>query len=390
MKNKFSRYNYLFRKEKQGILYNISSDGIMVLSPELVDLVIKYREDIDALESVHKALFDEMLRQGMIVAVDYDEVKTIVDKWKQEDNDPGQFTLIVLPTLDCNLRCWYCFEEHKKGSKMSQDTFERICRLVDHMRFTTNGVLLTDGVREELLKIPLKFKPNFQVTIDGDREHHNKTKFMANGKPTYDLIIRNIKAALKDGMPVTNRFNYTAETIDGFESVIREYDDLSEDERKLLQFDFQQVWQEGDNKKCWEKAQKISNSNRDKNHEVRMEKHFNKYRCIHESNRHVAVTYNGNVYLCTTRDMTDDNRMGYVKEDGTIAYNDLYMMRESVKYGNETCQSCKVFPVCHGACSQTKLEARNNGCVLNYTEEDRMRIVEGRLSHILKYNSEKS
>ena len=117
MKNKFSRYNYLFRKEKQGILYNISSDGIMVLSPELVDLVIKYREDIDALESVHKALFDEMLRQGMIVAVDYDEVKTIVDKWKQEDNDPGQFTLIVLPTLDCNLRCWYCFEEHKKGSK---------------------------------------------------------------------------------------------------------------------------------------------------------------------------------------------------------------------------------------------------------------------------------
>ena len=51
MKNKFSRYNYLFRKEKQGILYNISSDGIMVLSPELVDLVIKYREDIDALES---------------------------------------------------------------------------------------------------------------------------------------------------------------------------------------------------------------------------------------------------------------------------------------------------------------------------------------------------
>lgn len=139
MKNKFSRYNYLFRKEKQGILYNISSDGIMVLFPELVDFVIKYREDIDALESVHKALFDEMLRQGMIVAVDCDEVKTIVDKWKQEDNDPGQFTLIVLPTLDCNLRCWYCFEEHKKGSKMSQDTFERICRLVDHI--TESGEL---------------------------------------------------------------------------------------------------------------------------------------------------------------------------------------------------------------------------------------------------------
>ena len=51
------------------------------------------------------------------------------------------------------------------------------------LRFTTNGVLLTDGVREELLKIPLKFKPNFQITIDGDREHHDKTKFMANANP---------------------------------------------------------------------------------------------------------------------------------------------------------------------------------------------------------------
>lgn len=435
MVSKYSIYNFLFRREKQGILYNVNSDGIMILSQELVDLIRKYREKIDDLEIVHKALFDEMVRQGMVVAADCDEVDNVVEKWKQEDNDPTQFTMIVLPTLDCNLRCWYCFEEHKKGSKMSEETFERVCRLVDHiteseelkvfnldffggepllpfkmttlplikyvskrclergidmtLRFTTNGVLLTDEVREELLKIPLKFKPNFQITIDGDREHHNMTKFTASGKPTYDLIIRNIKAALKDGMPVTNRFNYTAETIDGFESVIKEYDDLSDVERNLLRFDFQQVWQEGDNRKCWEKAQEISNANRDSNHEICMEKHFNKYRCIHESNRHVAITYNGNVYLCTTRDMTESNRMGYVKEDGTIAYNDLYRMRESVKYGNETCRLCRVFPICHGACSQTKLEANNKGCILNYTADDIQRIVEGRLSHILKYNSAK-
>ena len=103
----------------------------------------------------------------------------------------------------------------------------------------------------------------------------------------------------------------------------------------------------------------------------------------------MAITYNGNVYLCTTRDMTESNRMGYVKENGTIAYNDLYRMRESVKYGNETCRLCRVFPICHGACSQTKLEANNKGCILNYTADDIQRIVEGRLSHILKYNSAK-
>lgn len=114
MVSKYSIYNFLFRREKQGILYNVNSDGIMILSQELVDLIRKYREKIDDLEIVHKALFDEMVRQGMVVAADCDEVDNVVEKWKQEDNDPTQFTMIVLPTLDCNLRCWYCFEEHKK------------------------------------------------------------------------------------------------------------------------------------------------------------------------------------------------------------------------------------------------------------------------------------
>lgn len=80
MVSKYSIYNFLFRREKQGILYNVNSDGIMILSQELVDLIRKYREKIDDLEIVHKALFDEMVRQGMVVAADCDEVDNVVEK----------------------------------------------------------------------------------------------------------------------------------------------------------------------------------------------------------------------------------------------------------------------------------------------------------------------
>ena len=41
MVSKYSIYNFLFRREKQGILYNVNSDGIMILSQELVDLIRK-------------------------------------------------------------------------------------------------------------------------------------------------------------------------------------------------------------------------------------------------------------------------------------------------------------------------------------------------------------
>lgn len=39
MKNKISKYNFLFQMENQQILYNVNSDGIILLDAELVNFI---------------------------------------------------------------------------------------------------------------------------------------------------------------------------------------------------------------------------------------------------------------------------------------------------------------------------------------------------------------
>ena len=430
MKNKFSKYNFLFQMENQWILYNVNSDGILLLDAELAGLVSKYHDDADAVGDIHKPFFDELKRQSMIVSIECDEAGEIIEQWRKSDNDLTQFTLTVLPTLDCNLRCWYCYEEHKKGSKMSDETFASVCRLVDRilsseeletfnldfyggepllafnktvfplcqyvseacekydkkmtLHFTTNGVLLTDEVRKKLLTLKLSKRPAFQITVDGNREMHNKSKCTALGKPTFDIVIQNIKAALRDGMPVNNRFNYTSKTIDGFKELLDEYKDLSSKEKALLNFDFQQVWQEEYKKDDRKKAFKYAGEFIDMGYAVSTSKQFNRARCPQEFNNNVSVNYDGSVYICTAVDPDEKNRDGILLSDGTISWGESYYKWNEVKYGNTTCRSCELFPLCHGGCTRNKLQLNADKCIFSYNEQSKKNIALGRLKTLLR------
>ena len=87
MKNKFSRYNFLFQMEGQWILYNVNSDGILLLDAELAGFVNKYHDNADVVEEMHKQLFDELKCQAMIVSVECDEAEQVIEQWRKSDND---------------------------------------------------------------------------------------------------------------------------------------------------------------------------------------------------------------------------------------------------------------------------------------------------------------
>lgn len=430
MKNKISKYNFLFQMENQQILYNVNSDGIILLDAELVNFIKSYRDNVDRLEQIHRHLFDEMKRQGMIVPIECDEAEEVINNWKKKDNDLTRFTLTILPTLDCNLRCWYCYEEHKKGSNMSEKTFASICRLVDRilaceelkifnldfyggepllvfnktvyplcqyiseecekhgkkmtLHFTTNGVLLTDEVRRKLLTLKLCKRPAFQITMDGNKEMHNRSKCTASGKPTFDIVIRNIKATLRDGMPVNNRFNYTSKTIDSFRDLLDVYKDLTAEEKALLSFDFQQVWQENHMKDDQEKAFRYAGDFIKEGYAVSTSKLFNKSRCPQEFNNNVSVNYDGCIYKCTAVNPTEGNRDGLLLSDGSICWEKSYNKWKEVKYGNETCRRCKLFPLYHGGCTRTKLQINADKCVFAHNEQSIEKIALGRLKTLLR------
>lgn len=257
---KYSKYNFLFQNGNKGVLFNLATSRVMVLDEKIVEIIKQHKENIDFIKDISSPLYEEMEKNGMIVNDECNEAEDIIAKWDEGDKSQSGYHLTILPTLNCNLRCWYCYEEHKASSQMTDETMNRILKFLDKkisseglktfnldffggepllpfkkrvlpiiqyaanackehgvnmfLNFTTNGVLLTEEVRKELLKIPLADKPGFQITIDGNEEKHNKSRCTASGEPTYRIILDNIFGAVRAGMRVNCRFNYTEDNID--------------------------------------------------------------------------------------------------------------------------------------------------------------------------------
>lgn len=428
---KYSRFNFLLGNGPRSILYNAVSDGIILLHSDLVPTIMELKEDMERLAEVHADLYASMLQRGMIVEEHLDETECLISFWKKEDTDPAHFYLTILPTLDCNLRCWYCYEEHRAKSDLSEATREKIIRFVDKLtgdsqlkylhlsffggepllhfeetvwpllqsisriceqrevilllHFTTNGVLLTPETIKRLLSLNLANRPNVQITLDGNRRQHDQSRHTSDRQPTFDVIVHHIHEALRAGFTVTNRLNYTQESVDSFIDVLNEYADLTEEEKERLSFDFQQVWQEGHLKEARARALGLAERYKKDAFQIHIDKQYNKSRCRSDADNQVVINYDGKLYSCTGRDMTEPECEGYLADDGVLVFNDRHHYRMLVKYGNEFCRKCKIFPICHGLCSQSKMESDvKNGCLRGLNDEQRIEIIKGRLDYLLK------
>jgi len=436
--NRLSKYTHLIDNGRFFFLFNIFTDKAMALQPELAKLITDNKEHIDTIREIHPQLYECLHNEKYIVPSDKDEVEEVLKCWKEEDNDSDFLSIIVLPTLDCNLRCWYCYEEHNVGTVMKEDVLERIRKLIDvrtsstelkrlnisffggeplmgfnkivfpllsyasrlcknrqkqmTVGFTTNGTLFTSDMVSKLKSLDAPMQ--FQITLDGNKEKHDSVRHTRQKGKTYDMIIANIKMLLRNGFSVTCRLNYTSDNIDTLKDIIPDFKDISSEDRKQLNFYMQQVWQDKA-KKCIEKQEEhILESLRRNRLRTELPSSCSRHRCYADAENSICINYNGDIHKCTARDFKPEIREGELKEDGSIEYNEKYRKRMKLKFGYKSCQECSIYPMCHGGgCSQDKLERdglmTNEGCAFNYTEKDKMNLVSERLKakiEIINYN----
>lgn len=432
----FSIYNITFAESNGVILYNIASDGILQLNTQVAELLDKYANDVDALHDVFPDLFDALKKYGFIVADGTDEVQTLIDGWTKNFTSKETFRLTINPTLNCNLRCWYCYENHDVNRIMSDDTINRIKRFINtkvqdkslktfcldffggepllqfnrvvyplieeaygkcqecgkefHLAFTTNGTLLTpDKINRIALLLGTtndghKTIPSFQITLDGNEEFHNKVRKTPAGEGSYQAIMLNIKEALSRGFDIFVRFNTTNENIDSYLDVIDDFAEIPKEQAVHLQFDLQKVWQDNASPQTRDKVKKLSDALSAEGFRVTIQSVCNRRFCYADKDNNVVVNYDGNIYKCTAREFTPELAEGMIDADGAITYNNRYMRRLSLRFGNGMCRRCKIYPICHGGCTQDKLE--NDGqeiCLRHHSEEDKMRIIRERLRYLI-------
>ena len=212
----------------------------------------------DFRDTLSASRFDEVeaqlpsLKENGIVAEDADsEQRSLDDFFRQLKYDAAlTFEVTILTTYDCNFRCTYCFEGSvKEGVFLDKQTSERITawlrryvrekgirrvflvyyggepllnvgpvyeisrqmkQWAEHSGIEfgfgviTNGSLINPCLVEKLLPLGLR---QVRISLDGDRETHDRHRPFADGSQSFDLIIQNIKNII-DKVPVAIAGNF--------------------------------------------------------------------------------------------------------------------------------------------------------------------------------------
>ncbi|MBR7068298.1 MAG: hypothetical protein IKI28_08280 [Bacteroidales bacterium] len=101
------------------LLFNSLTRAFMMLaSPRFAEI---YAND----EFVQDVLTDDertmLTKNGFLVDDASDERAMFISARQQARLNKRSYELIVNPTLDCNLRCWYCYENHHVGSRIQPE-----------------------------------------------------------------------------------------------------------------------------------------------------------------------------------------------------------------------------------------------------------------------------
>lgn len=223
--------------------------------------------------AVKKTFMETIRRDGSsaLTALPTQEARFITDRFmttdtlleKQELNlrlnamkqDKSLFSLTVALTMDCTLRCVYCYQQgvrtstHLSGAlvpvliDLTQNRIEEGARKVRlHLyggepllvpdlglalltgmaslckecgtgldaSMTTNGVYLTREIAKRFADAGLRI---VQISIDGPRDIHNIRRMPVTGHGTYDVIMKNIQN-VQDILRVVIRVNVDKQNVD--------------------------------------------------------------------------------------------------------------------------------------------------------------------------------
>lgn len=217
----------------------------------------------------------------------------------------------------------------------------------------------------------------FQITLDGGRENHNKTRFGKGGTPSFDDILTNVRKLAEAELPIGLRINYTAENIESTNEIIDIISGWSEEIKRFIGVDYQRVWQDGDNKNndpTYAKTRQFRKRLNEAGFRTGNNRILNGVcdSCYGDKRNQLLVNYNGDVFCCTARDFKPEHRMGRLADDGNVVWEgDRFEKRMASKFSKPVCHECRIAPLCGGGCrTQATEHPEPYKCIYGYTADE--------------------
>ena len=237
MKFHLSKYALLFERDGKYLLYFSQVNSFYEVNSELYSFLLSLKDcpNVDVqynIDDTIKKLIDLQILVTNETENDYiDSLQTLN---AIQNFNSANINLTIAPTIQCNLRCPYCFEETKPLGFMSLETIDALQHFVSEHTYAktysitwfggepllalpqmrtiieklqeiedkslqghgiiTNGTLLNDDAIKLFQNYPLG---SIQITLDGNQEQHDSKRFHASGKGSFDIILRNVDNAIK-------------------------------------------------------------------------------------------------------------------------------------------------------------------------------------------------
>ncbi len=267
-------------------LMNTFSDAQLLVSPDVAALLERISGGQSRFDDEERDTVDALVENGFLVESRDGETQSLDQYFHTLREDTEQLRVTVLTTLQCNFACDYCFQgDHgdynKFAEKMSLETAskvidwieermealrpekfvltlfggepllnlpvayylaERCCDLCAErgiqpgVSLITNGLLLTPEVVDRLVACGLY---GIKITLDGDRETHNRMRPLRGRQGTFDKIIDNVRRVAHK-VPITIGGNFDESSADSYPALL---DYLREQEfaDKIVKINFKPI-----------------------------------------------------------------------------------------------------------------------------------------------------
>jgi uncharacterized protein len=252
-------------EQNQVFLMNTFSDAQLLVSPDVPALLERLYETSTFTEDERDTL-ETLVEQGFVVASREAERKDLATYFRNVREDTEQLRVTVLTTLQCNFACDYCFQgDHGDynlfAQKMTIETAaqvaswierrldevypakfvltffggepllnlpvtyflaeecHRLCQARDVqllINIITNGLLLTPEVVDRLVPYGLN---GVKITLDGDRETHNRMRPLRGRQGTFDRIIENVRRVAPK-VPITVGGNFDESSVESYPALL--------------------------------------------------------------------------------------------------------------------------------------------------------------------------
>lgn len=259
-----SRFNiYVKLNDEEHAIVHGYTKAIDVVPSPIAEKILK--NDLNKFEEEELSYMEE---RGYITDMakeeEYEKFYKFIDELHEIKLQNTPYSMVILPTYNCNLRCIYCFENPDKKRRVAtisddlidkafdiylkniesiekaikkeipkaltlyggeplfsqtKNAIEKIIRKAKQHNITVSAV--TNGVELDLFEDLLGDDgiSKIQVSLDGPPHVHDKTRCHADGKSTFFKIADNIEMAARNGVNVALRVNIGKDNISDLEEL---------------------------------------------------------------------------------------------------------------------------------------------------------------------------